>query len=498
MPNPVDPSPPRPLSKSQILSARQCPRRLWLEHNRHELEHYDAIRAWRLQQGRRLHRLMRDMHPEGRQIAEGTPRDEAVRLTRQHIAESPDIPLFEGTFEYAGVVLRVDILRRREGVAELVELKSSTRVKAQHLLDAALQAWVLHATGSAVDRVIIAHVDTHFRYRGDGDYRGLLREVDVTERVNALLAGIPAMVATARQALERADEPRTAPGRQCRSPFPCPFRAHCHLPGPTYPVELLPGAGRLVERLRAEGFEDLREVPEQRLQKLLHRRIQQASISGRPYIDPALQVRLRGLAYPRRYLDFEAVQFPLPRWPDTRPYESLPFQWSCHIERENGALTHHEFLDTSGAPPMQPLADALLETLGSQGPILCYGPFERAVIARLGARLPPLQPRLHALADRLVDLLPLLRSYYYHPAMKGSFSLKAVLPTLGGPHDYAAAGMVQDGVGAQIVYAQLLDDPLTPAQREDAADALRAYCRMDTLALVEIVRRLQHGPGSLA
>lgn len=197
---------------------------------------------------------------------------------------------------------------------------------------------------------------------------------------------------------------------------------------------------------------------------------------------------LRALPHPRYFLDFESIQFAVPRWPGTRPFEDIPFQWSCHIEDADGQVTQREFLDQSGELPIRRCAEALLAACGDVGPILTYSHFEHSVIGRLAARLPDLKVDLHGLRERLFDLLPLVRQHYYHPDMRGSFSIKAVLPTLAPDLDYTALDRVQDGIGAQIAYEKLLDPSIDPDTRASIAADLLAYCRLDTLAMVRMVR----------
>ena len=120
----------------------------------------------------------------------------------------------------------------------------------------------------------------------------------------------------------------------------------------------------------------------------------------------------------------------VPIFAGTRPFEALPFQWSCHIETSAGQLAHAEFLDLGAAPPMRRLAESLLATLGTTGPIVVYTPYERRVLRELAARYADLAAPLAALAERIVDLHPPTRQHYYHPAMQGSWSIKAVLPTV--------------------------------------------------------------------
>lgn len=492
---PAEPIVPQALTKSQLMSARQCPRRLWLETHRSEIVGEDSTREWQARQARSLQRTLPSLYPDGAQISPDLSGDAAFAETRRHIAQSPAIPLLGARFRHGSLRIRADLYRRGSNGFELLELKSSTRVKAHHLFDVAIQTWAIRQTACRVDRALIAHVDTRFRYRGDKDYRGLLREVDVSEQITPLLTEIPALVRKAKTVLQQNEEPDVQPGRHCGSPYPCPFRDHCLSPGPEYPVDLLPGAGKLTARLHAEGFDDLRAVPEERLQKPLHRRIWRSTVSGRPFVDPSLRRLLSALPYPRAYLDFEAIQFAVPRWADTRPYEPLPFQWSCHRETAPGEATHQDFLDTSGDFPLHDAAIELLQALGTAGPVFCYGPFERRVIHKLAARFAALREPLKAAAVRLVDLQPLVRAHYYHPAMKGSFSIKAILPTLDGQFSYATLGVVRDGIAAQLAYSRVIDRELDETREQSAVSALRAYCRLDTLTMLEFVHQMQHHGG---
>jgi predicted RecB family nuclease len=475
------------LSKSRILAVRQCRRRLWLEANRPELRVYSDNTRRRFAQGHRLNQLVHRLYPDGHLIDEDATLADALRMTAGHLARRPKQPLFEATFSKHRVLVRADVFRRVDHGFELIEVKSSTRLKPYHLLDCAVQSWVISEAGYPVAKTVLAHVDTGFTYRGDGVYADLLRPVDVTERIAELCLQVPDWIAEGLDTLSQADEPEIPIGPHCTQPFSCPFLQHCSPPKPEFPVTLLPGGGRIVTQLKAEGIEDVREIPEGRLHKPLQQRVRQTTISGEPYIGAEIGQALLALPYPRFYLDFESVQFVIPRWPATRPYQQLPFQWSCHVQQAAGTLLHEEFLDSSGDPPMRPCAEKLVQVLGDQGPIFCYSRYERTVIHQLAARFPDLATRLRPLAERLFDLLPLVRAHYYHPAMKGSFSIKAVLPTIDPGPGYGGLVDVNDGTAAQLAYEELIDETTPPERREELALQLREYCALDTLAMVRMV-----------
>ena len=219
----------------------------------------------------------------------------------------------------------------------------------------------------------------------------------------------------------------------------------------------------------------------------MQRRIWQQSRLEAPYVGAELRALVSTLSFPRYYLDFETIGPAVPLFAGTRPFEALPFQWSCHIEKRHGEIEHAEFLELDGGPPMRALAERLLATLGIAGPILVYTPYERRVLHELAARYADLAAGLEALAERIVDLHPITRRHYYHPAMHGSWSIKAVLPTVAPDLGYETLGAVRDGLAAQTAYLEAIDAKTPAARRGALRRALLDYCRHDTLALVRLV-----------
>jgi hypothetical protein len=481
------------LSKSRILAHRQCPKRLWLQIYRPELAETDPGAAARFAQGAQVGEVARQLYPDGVLIA-GDDLRQALRDTAEVMARSPQCPVFEATFEHGGVLVRVDLLLPDGEAYRLVEVKSSTTVKDYHLSDAAVQSWVTENAGIPISRTEIAHIDTSFAYSGHGDYHGLFAHADISQEVSALSPEMPAWAEAARATLS-GEEPRIAPGAQCHEPFECPFLAHCAPieERPTgYPPEDLPRARALATELRLEGYTDLRQIPAERLSRPLHRRVRQAAVTGSAELDPAASKLLSAQAYPRRYLDFETVNFAVPIWPETRPYATqIPFQWSCHVEIAPGAVTHRAFLADGLDDPRRRFAETLLDAIGQTGPIFVYNaPFERRITRDLAGYFPDLAPRLHAAIGRIVDLLPLARAHYYHPEMHGSWSIKAVLPTIAPELAYEDLEVAHGGM-AQEAFRELIH-PDTSVERSAALRrALLEYCERDTMALVRLVRHFE-------
>jgi len=212
------------------------------------------------------------------------------------------------------------------------------------------------------------------------------------------------------------------------------------------------------------------------------------TLGGRPELLPGARAFARELAWPRFYLDFETIAPAVPSRAGTRPYQTLPIQWSCHIAHAPGVLEHAEFLDLSGEPPMRPLAESLIRVLETAGPVLMYTSYERGVIEGLAAMFADLAPALEAIIDRLVDLHPVTRANYYHRDMLGSWSIKAVLPAIAPDMDYAALDGIREGTEASAGYLEAIHPETSPDRRANLRRELLAYCRHDTEAMVRLVQ----------
>ena len=91
-----------------------------------------------------------------------------------------------------------------------------------------------------------------------------------------------------------------------------------------------------------------------------------------------------------------------------------------------------------------------------------------------------------------MDLLELIRSHYYHPDFKGSFSIKDVLPALIEDLDYNDLA-IQEGSQAATAFIEMIDHETPEAKRQELRRALDAYCKRDTEAMVRLYEKLREG-----
>lgn len=476
------------LSKSKLTTFEQCPRRLWQQTHAPERAEADAEQEARMAVGHTVGDIACGLCPGGVMIESDEGLGAAVAATRRLIDEGHPGPIFEATFEHDGVLVRADILSRDANDGwHMAEVKSSARVKEYHLGDLATQVWVIGKAGIELSGAAVRHIDTSFVLQQEGDYAGLFADTDCLGKIASAVEGRAQLVAEARAVLA-GNEPDCIPGDQCDSPFTCEFKSWCSrdLPlGPEWPVDILPRGGGA--KWRARGIDNMLDLEAKSLSPL-HARVLEATRTGAPFHDvDSARSTMAKWGWPRAWLDFETVNPAIPRWVGTRPYQQVPFQFSLHLEQRDGTITHHEFLDTSGADPRRPCAEALVAMVPPNATIIAYfASFERGVLRELANQFPDLAARLMAMADAAEDLLPVARACWYHRDQRGSWSIKAVLPTIAAL-DYDALEVKHGGM-AQEAWAEAVDPSTDPLRRWALEEGLRAYCQQDTWAMVLLAR----------
>ena len=483
------------LSKSKLIAFRQCAKRFWLEVHRPELKVEDASAKGRFATGNRIGELAQAQYLDGVLIAPDNNLTSALNQTKALLEQSPRKVLFEATFQAEGLLVRADLLIPAECGWQMVEVKSATQVKDYHLDDAAIQSWVASKAGLKLSGTALQVVDSKWTYPGDADYADLLKTIPVDDAIAPLMQEVPRWLAAA-QATVNSLEPIIKIGKQCNTPFACGFQSHCGAMTPPveFPIAWLPNLHQ-TKRTRYDeaGIVDLRDIsPEELSDK--QRRVVQATLSDQTYFEALSPSECALFAGTRYYLDFETMAFVVPIWIGTRPYQQVPFQWSCHIEVPGGLVTHDMFLDLSGKDPSRAFAEALIHILGDHGPIIVYNQgFEKRIIRELAQRYSDLEIPLLKLLSRVVDLLPLAGSHFYHPSMQGSWSIKAVLPAMAPELDYSNLEEVAGGTAAQDAYLEAISSATAPERKAKLEAALRKYCTRDTEAMIVVLHYLMHG-----
>ncbi len=387
--------------------------------------------------------------------------------------------------------VRIDVLTAGEHGLRLFKLRYATVGDDSDVDAVALWTHVAARCGFAVQSVGLLLVDTDFIYPGHGCYAGLFREVDL----GPVLGSRPvADWLDAMRQCERGSEPEATPGLHCHQGSGCEFAAGCKacvLPitneAAQASLEIL-GREAAAEWRAAGHFDVMSLRPEDVLQPR-QRRAVRAVQQGAPLLEPEVAALAQAWPYPRHCLRFDTIGLAVPIWPGTRPYQTLPFQWSCAVQASDGAWSEHHFLaEAQGGDPRRAFALSLLQVLGTTGAVLAYNAgFERNRIRELAQWFDDLAPALEALQPRIVDLFQIARSHCYHPVMAGSWSFRslarAVAPGL--DMDIALDPALDAGAGrsARAVFALMQKPGQSAAVRAACRAALQAHGQRETAVL---------------
>ncbi|KPK17702.1 MAG: hypothetical protein AMJ62_01035 [Myxococcales bacterium SG8_38] len=484
------------LSKSRFLAGLQCHRQLyWRVHEPGAAEQMPNAKLQAiLDMGKRVGARARAELPGGVLI----PRDPrniavAIEATKQALAVGAPI-IFEASFLEDGVFVAVDILSKLGDGYVLIEVKATAGPKAHHIPDAAIQAHVVERSGLPVMRIEVMHLNTNHRHPDDDP---LFARADITDAVAALRPRIAAEIDAQRKMLQ-GPLPDVEPGGHCSSPHPCPFLDRCHVPLPDHSIEDLNGLRqRLRNALRDAGIETVDQIPSDFPLKPLHARHRRAVQSNELVVEEGLREALTRYAFPIAMLDFETVAPALPVWNGCSPFGPVPAQFSVHILREDGTMTHRGYLAEEGTDPRPQIAAALADALREAATILAWNaPVEKRCLETLAQACPEHAPALREARDKVHDLLPVVRNHLYHPDFRGRFSIKAVAAALF-PHMSYDALEVADGQTASSQLERLLCRPkeLSADQRGGLRRELEAYCKRDTEVMVGLFRLLVNAGG---
>jgi hypothetical protein len=525
------------LSKSRFTSGLQCHKQLWWKVHEPDAPELvpDPAQQAIFDQGTRVGEVARTYVPGGELV--DLPHNafaQRIAMTRELLASRAPA-IYEASFIAGDVYAAVDILERDGDRFRLIEVKSSTRLKAEHLPDVAIQLHVLRSSGLDVARAELMHLNRECAYP---DLEDLFVREDVTAAAEALQSGLPELIAGQLHMLA-GGLPDVPIGEHCRTPHECPFIGRCWKDVPEHHVSTLHRVPHGGAGLIAQGFETIAELPPGGLNAIQERQ-RLAVQTGCVIIEPGLAKALCVFEEPLAFLDFETVGLAIPVWDGCHPYDQVPVQFSCHRPAADGTIAHHEWLADGPGDPRPELAQALVAACRGARTVVAYNAhFERGRIELLAAAVPDLADDLLDIAARLADPLPIVRAHVYHPGFHGSFSLKSVLPALvptvppevgpdlaptveSGASDNVGAGLaparsaianpagggtptqsrpqspydgleVAEGATAAVELERLMfrGDAMTAVERLHLRDALLRYCAVDTMSMVRLLDRLR-------
>jgi hypothetical protein len=489
------------ISKSKFVAGLSCEKRLFLEVNNPELKTpISASQEAKFALGHRIGALSQNRFPGGVNAEPENKRDFQtwIESTRSFIANGESV-IYEAAFSYQGSFCALDILLNQNGNLTAIEVKSGGSKTDTYVKDAAFQYFVMSQSGYTPNHFYLLLINGDYIRQSNLDVHQLFKTVDITEEVVALQNFVMNNRANFQAMLGANILPAKDIGPHCSEPYDCPFYAHCsaHLPAEN-PITDLSGSSKKVWQLYNQGVMSIEDIPENfALSNSQHSQVNGVKNGAEVLCREPIRNFLEDVTYPLHFFDFETLWPAIPLAEGIQPYGHLSFQYSMHIMRENGELEHREYLANpdlilQGVNTEYDLIQQMKKDFASEGSIIAFNKsFEETRIRDMIKRFPQESDFLNGLLPRFVDLMSIFRSMdiYYLPAMKGSYSIKYVLPAIDPAFSYSDLEIGNGGDASNIFASKAAGN--FKGDWSSTREALLKYCERDTYGMVVIWNHLK-------
>jgi hypothetical protein len=492
-------SSPLTLSKSDYTTYLKHPAWLWIKkHAKTILPPIDPATQAIFDTGHEFEQYAEALYPGGLTLG-FSDYDEYLSLPERTLQALDEgiTTIFQGRFEHEQLTFICDVIQvvdKKE--VDLIEIKSSTSAKPEHMVDLAFQMVVLEKCGYSVRNISVIHVNNQYVRTGAIDPKGITAISDVTERVKDIRDFTLSKIDEALAVMALDECPDVSPLYADKTVFGEWLAIYKHMksPKPGSIYDLCQMDANTLQNLQTSNIAYIKDIPKDFALKPKQAMQVEALRQGKPTIHAdKIKEYLDTFTFPLYFFDYETLSSLVPYFDGLKPYQQLPFQYSLHIlESADAELRHVEFLHKDKVSPAESLTKTLVSHIGDSGTIITWNMgFEKSCNSIIGSLLPEYAEFYEKLNNRIVDLmLPFSQNWYIDAGFKGSASIKYVLPVLVPELSYKTLG-IQEGASAQRHWMEAVLDGKRDAEKQQILDDLIEYCKLDTLAMVEIYKVLK-------
>jgi DNA polymerase III epsilon subunit-like protein len=486
------------LTKTKITSGLQCQKKLWFDcHNPIKKDNF----LFHL--GNRFGAVVRKYYGNGVDLSHNIyDIDLALSDTAKAIKDEKVNVIYEGAFLHSNTLVRADVLLRKNDGWELLEAKSSTKLKDEHVNDIAIQSYIIKSSGVKLNNVKLIHIDNEFIYQGDGNYKNLIEENDLTEAILFSEKLVQAYIEKLKPICDKNSAvPKIEIGEHCKKPYECIYKERCEslLPKSNKTsISILPIEGsKLEKKYKARNINYLEDIPAAELTKDIYRTIQDCHKKNITWVSDEISEVLKKYEFPFYFMDFETINQGVPIIKNTRAYYQLPFQWSVHrwnsIDKEIENKEGKSFIDFDDQNIERKFIESLLENIGDKGTIFAHNATtEKTVLKKIAEKenFKDLSDQINKIILRVVDTLDIVRKNFYSPIFKGDYGLKKVIKAIPSDINYEEDGNIGGGADAQMAWFICTDPKTSKEEKNKQIKLLLEYCTKDTLALYYLIKFL--------
>lgn len=483
------------LTKTDFIQYLNCPESLWLLKNRPDVYpngEFSLFLEKLIKEGYEVEEYAKMLFPQGVEI----PLNASLDYTLAQLEKERF--LFQPSFmTESNVFARIDVLEKMDdGSYHIYEVKSSTSIKKDkkhnHIKDASFQKFVLQENGLEISKVSIIHLNKEYVKSGKIIPNELLEIEVIGESVNSVYSTVVNEINAATTFLSKSSI--------IESSCSCRYKTrsnHCDSFGyfnsdiPEYSIyEIGRISSKKIGELIDQDQTSIIEIPKDfelntNQQTQVESVIQEKAIINKKSIDK----RLQSLKFPLHFYDYETYASAIPKLDGIKPHQHLPFQVSVHTLNEYGKLTHFEYLLEKMEMPDRMISEMKYFTKEQGTFISWHASFENSRNKDMLVLMPHHGKYLSFVNEHTFDLEEIFNKDYVDYRFHGSTSIKKVLPVLCPQFSYTELE-VQDGTMALDTWGRMVLDQNFEEDKKTTKSNLLEYCKLDTMAMVEIYFKL--------
>ena len=479
------------ISKSAFIKAEQCLKHFYLYKNHYNLrDKLSKEKQLIFKRGTDVGIFAQQLFPNGIDVTAGEKRDQSVYAQKtKYLIETGTTTIYEATFIYDDLLIMVDILHKTGDTWRAYEVKSSLKITETYVKDACFQYYVIkNCLPNLIDFNLLSF-NPNYVLKGELEIDKLFKTTSVLKDAGKNLSYFSHKTQLAKKTLEQGKIPNVKIGAHCFQPYNCDFLGLCWKN--IHDVNSIFSLGRISKPQLFEyydkGVKLITEINTADVQKKdVLIQVNAVKTNTEQYNTVAIKEFLSKIKQTYCSIDIEVWMPALPHYQNTKPFQQIPFLFSMVYEK-NGELVKQSYFKPIEEDNRK---EFLLEIINATKPfetILMYDKsLEETVLNQLVDMYPEFMDDVKLLKAKIIDLAePIKQGLYYHPEMRGNFSLKSLSSIINANYDFDKLD-VQSGIIAMYMYEALLTEQ-SQLNRETSQQQLIEYCELDALVTLELL-----------
>ena len=479
-----------PISKSAFIKAEQCLKHFYLYKNHPYLrDSLSKEKQFIFKRGTDVGIFAQQLFPGGIDVTAGEKRDQQLfaKKTQDLIVQGVHT-IYEATFIYDNLLVMVDILHKQDNKWIAYEVKSSLKITETYVKDACFQYYVIkNCVPDLVDFNLLT-LNPKYILNGELAISGLFKTTSVLKDAVKNTEYFAHKAQLAKLTLEQGKIPDIKIGAHCFQPYECDFLSTCwkNTNDPSSVLTL----GKLTKQAMFELYDNnIRRIDEIDINTIEHQEIKiqvQAAIEQKEQIvKKEIEKFIAGIKLPLCSLDIEVWMPAIPYYQGTKPFQQIPFLFSM-ISEEDGKIKQYSYFKPIAEDLRKAFLEQILQSTKAFETVLMFDKsLEEMVLNQLMDLFPEYKNDILELKSKIIDIAePIRKGNYYHPEMKGNFSLKSLAPLVNKDSVFEKLD-VQSGISAMYIYESLLEQ--NPIEAETIKQQLIDYCELDALITYQLL-----------